>query len=108
MLCNSQKYSHYLPLQNSHSATTSPDPTGRDSVSRRGKDKERDNKSRSSAEALVPPRRRATLNSRDYYDEDEALRQAIEESKKDGAPSVGEVRKNKRSRSQSEEYDSPK
>ena len=60
---------------------------------------------RPSAETLTQ-RRRATLNSRDYYDEAEALRRAIEESKKEGTTGVNDnSRKHKRSRSgDSEEY----
>ena len=79
--------------------TTSPEPLNRERPTRRANEV----KGRSSAEALSH-KRRATLNSRDFYDEAEELRKAIEESKKDGAPSVGEgSRKNKRSRSESEE-----
>ena len=95
---SSQRYSHYLPLKQEHS-TQSPEPNSRDRASRRGNEA----RPRASAESLGH-KRRATMNSRGVYDE-EQLRLAIEESKKDGAQSVtGTTRNNKRSRSVSEEY----
>lgn len=51
--------------------------------------------------ALQNTKRRATMNSRVAYDEDEMLRRAIEESKADGT--LG-----KRGREDSEEYAGPK
>ena len=96
----SQRYSLYLPLRNQSSAPATPQPPTRDRASRRTKD----TKTRPSAEVLSQ-KRRSTLNSREYYDEDEQLRRAIEESKKDGTIGGSELlRQNKRSRSDSDEY----
>lgn len=96
-----QKYSSYLPLQNKNSTHTSPERSQSSSTSRKGKG----SKPKQSAEALAQ-KRRSTMNSRDAaYDEGEQLRRAIEESKKLGVVlSVEGSRRNKRSRSDSDEY----
>ena len=90
-----QRFSKYLPLTEESSSLASPQPASRERSKRSA-----DAKGRSGQE----PRRRATLNSRDIYDEEEALRRAIEESKRDGASGSIEGLRKKRSRSDSEEY----
>ena len=100
MCVSSQKYSRYLPVQEVDSLPTSPEPSNRDSNSRKSKDA----KARPSAEALAH-KRRSTMNSRDAaYDEAEQLRKAIEESKKERGSVDNGSRRDKRSRSESEEY----
>ncbi|MCJ1481878.1 hypothetical protein MMC06_002038 [Schaereria dolodes] len=98
---NGQKYSRYLPVQDADSPPASPEPADRDGHVKKPKNP----KTRPSAEALAH-KRRLTMNSRDAaYDEVEQLRRAIEESKKVGGGAVDSgSRRNKRSRSGSEEH----
>ena len=106
-LSTSQKYSRYLPVQAEPSPPASPEPSPRDGSLRKGKE---GRAPRVSAEALAH-KRRSTMNSRDAaYDEAEQLRMAIEESKREGgASSIGNgSRRNKRSRSNSEEWVLPR
>ncbi|MCJ1416470.1 hypothetical protein MMC32_002808 [Xylographa parallela] len=103
---NGQKYSRYLPVQDELSPRASPEPSPRDGSSGKGRE---GRAPRASAEALAH-KRRSTMNSRDAaYDEAEQLRMAIEESKREGgAPSIGTgSRRNKRSRSDSEDRRDP-
>ena len=89
-----QRYSNYLPLKEESSPPASPQPASRERSKRTT-----DSKGRQTHE----PKRRATLNSREIYNEAEALQRAIEESKKEGLVGSDGQRK-KRSRSDSEEY----
>lgn len=69
----STKYSKYLPVLEGSTRST---PL---SAAEQARMKELKNK------ALLNTKRRATMNSRGAYDEDEMLRQAIEESKAEGS-----------------------
>lgn len=68
------KSSHYLPVLEAVSTRSSP-LTSASEISRKKDGKNRQNES---------TKRRATMNSRGAYDEDEMLRRAIEESKEMG------------------------
>ncbi|RDL40832.1 FYVE zinc finger [Venustampulla echinocandica] len=102
---NGQRYSHYLPLYQSLSQTTS----RAASFSKDGTRSPRGSKSgRPSSSLQSAAKRRSTMNSRDAaYDEEEQLRRAIEASKggKSGESTDGgtEIRRSKRERSDSEE-----
>ena len=92
-----KRYSRYIPVAGDVSPAVSPTPTAKDRRPSRSKEA----KPRASAEALAA-KRRPTMNS---YDEDEQLKRAIEESKKENpVGSENGVRRPKRSRSDSEEY----
>ncbi|KIN08070.1 hypothetical protein OIDMADRAFT_140540 [Oidiodendron maius Zn] len=105
---NGQRYSHYLPLYQSSSRTTSRDA----SFSKDGTRSPRGNKNGRPSSSLQSSKRRSTMNSRDAaYDEEEQLRRAIEASKEEkNAESVdGGTRRGKRGRSDSEDkQDGPK
>ncbi|KAH7063161.1 hypothetical protein B0J12DRAFT_758348 [Macrophomina phaseolina] len=99
-----QKYSHYIPVvgnkvSSKHTARKSS--VSKEAESRNSKEK--DKQSRSSVEAFT--KRRSTMNSRAAYDDDEVLRQVIEDSKGEGGPTASEsgTRKGKRGRDQSED-----
>jgi len=97
-----QKYSHYLPLYQTLSRTTS----RAASFSKDGTRSPRGSKSGRLSSSLQSAKRRSTMNSRDAaYDEEEQLRRAIEASKgeKSGESMDGSIRRNKRGRSDSEE-----
>lgn len=99
-----QKYSHYIPVvgnkvPSKHSARKSS--VSKEAESRNSRDK--DKASRSSVEAFT--KRRSTMNSRAAYDDDEVLRQVLEDSKGEGGTATSEngTRKGKRVRDESEE-----
>lgn len=101
---NRQKYSHYIPVvgnkvPSKHSARKSS--VSKEAESRSSKEK--DKQSRSSVEAFT--KRRSTMNSRAAYDDDEVLRQVLEDSKGEGGATTSEngTRKGKRGRDDSEE-----
>jgi len=97
-----QRYSHYLPLYQSLSRTTS----RAASFSKDGTRSPRGSKSGRPSSSLQSAKRRSTMNSRDAaYDEEEQLRRAIEASKgeKSGESTDGGTRRGKRGRSDSEE-----
>jgi len=97
-----QKYSHYLPLYQTLSRTTS----RAASFSKDGTRSPRGSKNGRPSSSLQSAKRRSTMNSRDAaYDEEEQLRRAIEASKgeKSGESMDGSIRRNKRGRSDSEE-----
>ncbi|KAF8862641.1 hypothetical protein BDZ45DRAFT_738964 [Acephala macrosclerotiorum] len=100
---NGQRYSHYLPLYQSLSRTTS----RAASFSKDGTRSPRGSKSGRPSSSLQSGKRRSTMNSRDAaYDEEEQLRRAIEASKgeKSGeSTDGGTTRRGKRGRSESEE-----
>lgn len=99
---NGQRYSHYLPLYQSLSRTTS----RAASFSKDGTRSPRGSKSGRPSSSLQSAKRRSTMNSRDAaYDEEEQLRRAIEASKgeKSGESTDGGTRRGKRGRSDSEE-----
>ncbi|KAH8647434.1 hypothetical protein BGZ60DRAFT_437958 [Tricladium varicosporioides] len=99
---NGQRYSHYLPLYQSLSRTTS----RAASFSKDGTRSPRGSKSGRPSSSLQSAKRRSTMNSRDAaYDEEEQLRRAIEASKgeKSGESTDGGTRRGKRARSESEE-----
>ncbi|KAB2580138.1 Zinc finger PHD-type protein [Lasiodiplodia theobromae] len=99
-----QKYSHYIPVvgnkvPSKHSARKSS--VSKEAESRNSRDK--DKASRSSVEAFT--KRRSTMNSRAAYDDDEVLRQVLEDSKGEGGTATSEngTRKGKRVRDESED-----
>ena len=98
-----QRYSHYLPLYQSLSRTTS----RAASFSKDGTRSPRGgSKSGRPSSSLQSAKRRSTMNSRDAaYDEEEQLRRDIEASKgeKSGESTDGGTRRGKRGRSDSEE-----
>ncbi|KAN0089415.1 hypothetical protein V8E51_019675 [Hyaloscypha variabilis] len=99
---NGQRYSHYLPLYQSLSRTTS----RAASFSKDGTRSPRGSKSGRPSSSLQSAKRRSTMNSRDAaYDEEEQLRRAIEASKgeKSGESTDGGTRQGKRGRSDSED-----
>ncbi|KAE9365361.1 hypothetical protein N431DRAFT_430865 [Stipitochalara longipes BDJ] len=99
---NGQRYSHYLPLYQSLSRTTS----RAASFSKDGTRSPRGSKSGRPSSSLQSAKRRSTMNSRDAaYDEEEQLRRAIEASKgeKSGESTDGGTRRGKRGRSDSED-----
>lgn len=91
----SQKFSRYQPVREDPSPIPTPPQSTRESA-RKAKEAA---KPRASAEALMA-KRRPTMNS---YDEQEQLRRAIEESKREGLLADGDKPKSKRSREGSEE-----
>ncbi|KAM0795369.1 hypothetical protein BDR22DRAFT_871417 [Usnea florida] len=97
---NGRRYSHYIPMRIPKSSQSSPAPNSKENSkkSREGR------KSLANADSTSKGRR-STMNSRDAAFEEEQLRRAIEESKREGeAPSTNTGRrKGKRSRSESEE-----
>ncbi|KAK4697934.1 hypothetical protein P7C71_g222, partial [Lecanoromycetidae sp. Uapishka_2] len=97
---NGRKHSLYIPVEDANSALSSPAPALKNN-SKRSKDSKA---AQLSAESLAKGRR-STMNSRDAAYEEEQLRRAIEESKREGGTlgTATETRKGKRSRSQSEE-----
>ena len=96
---SSRKHSRYLPVHDSSSAASSPDPKSKKTPQRRRESKA----SRSELEKIAKGRR-PTMNSRDAaYDEAEQLRRAIEMSKQDSMAKPGGTRKGKRLRDESEE-----
>jgi hypothetical protein len=102
MMRSRQKYSHYLPLYQTLSRTTS----RAASFSKDGTRSPRGSRSGRPSSSLQSAKRRSTMNSRDAaYDEEEQLRRAIEASKgeKSGESTDGGTRRGKRGRSDSEE-----
>ncbi|CAG8948851.1 hypothetical protein HYFRA_00001974 [Hymenoscyphus fraxineus] len=107
MMGRRQRYSHYLPLYQSLSQTTS----RANSFSKDGTKSPRGSKSGRPSSSLQSAKRRSTMNSRDAaYDEEEQLRRAIEASKgeksgesTDGGTVITTTRREKRGRSDSEE-----
>ncbi|KAF1998966.1 hypothetical protein P154DRAFT_438062 [Amniculicola lignicola CBS 123094] len=95
-----QKYSRYLPVwDQSHAKNARKSSVSKES-DRPLRDKDR--LSRASAESFS--KRRSTMNSRAAYDEDEALRKALEESTKEGGvPASDDSSRKKRSREDSED-----
>ncbi|KAF2087094.1 hypothetical protein K490DRAFT_65959 [Saccharata proteae CBS 121410] len=102
---NGQRYSKYRPVVGSPPAKSShrKSSLSKEPESRSSKDKE---KPRASVEASA--KRRSTMNSRAAYEDDEVLRQVIEESKSEGVAAVSEsgTRKVKRAREESEDVKS--
>ena len=95
-----RKYSLYLPMRHSKSLHSSPIPATKESSK-----KNRDGRKSLANADNTSKGRRSTMNSRDAAYEEEQLRQAIEESKREGG-AIGTTtgrRKGKRSRSESEE-----
>ncbi len=94
---NSQHYSNYLPLY--------PDSNRKSSLSRTSdngrKDRDADN-SRGSADPTTG-RRRATMRSKEHDDEEEQLRRALEESKKEVDGAGAGKRSGKRAREDNDE-----
>jgi len=98
-----QRYSHYLPLKR-HSRTTSRSASlNKESV--RSPPKEKETRNGRSGSTNQSSKRRSTMNSREAaYDEAEALRRAIEESKEEALhDNDGSSKRTKRGRSDSEE-----
>jgi hypothetical protein len=95
-----QNFSHYLPVWlKSH-----PKSARKSSVENDDKKKQTDKERSGRASALPESKRRATMNSRAAFDEDEVLRKVIEESKAEQQASTeGGSRKGKRNRDDSEE-----
>lgn len=100
-----QRYSHYLPLQQTLSRTTSQAPSFSKDGTRSPRGGSKIGRPSSSNQSAA--KRRSTMNSRDAaYDEEEQLRRAIEASKgeKSGeSTDGGTTRLGKRGRSDSEE-----
>ncbi|KAF4124691.1 PHD-finger, partial [Geosmithia morbida] len=98
---NGQKYSKYVPLHRQSRATSRATSTA----------KERTQSPRSGGSKNPRPtssyasKRRSTMNSRDAAYDDEQLRRAIEASKEEGGDGSTVLRRTKRGRSDSEEYD---
>ncbi len=97
-----QKYSHYLPLK--RQATVSSRGTSVTKDVGQSPPKERETRNARASSLTQASKRRSTMNSQ-RYDEEEALRRAIEASKEDAIPELGEAgaRRPKRGRSDSEE-----
>lgn len=99
-----QRYSHYLPLYQSLSRTTS----RAASFPKDGTRSPRGSKNGRPSSSAQSAKRRSTMNSRDAaYDEEEELRRAIEASKGEKSEESTEgsgSRRGKRGRSDSEEY----
>ncbi|KAH6697518.1 PHD-finger domain-containing protein [Plectosphaerella plurivora] len=100
---NGQRYSNYVPLgrasQTSSRATSVTKDTPRSP-------KEQSARSVRAGSANHPSKRRSTMNSRDAaYDEEEQLRRAIQASKEQTSPELGDppIRRPKRGRSDSDE-----
>lgn len=99
---NGNVYSQYLPLRrqsrnSSRSASINKDGT-------RSPTKEKHDRSARASSASQASKRRSTMNSREAgYDEDEALRKAIEASKEEATSGPEVPRRPKRGRSDSEE-----
>ncbi|CAD6587963.1 MAG: hypothetical protein ASARMPRED_003362 [Alectoria sarmentosa] len=95
-----RNYSHYLPMRDSQSLQSSPAPAAKEKSK-----KSRDGRKSQANADNTSKGRRSTMNSRDAAYEEEQLRRAIEESKREGgAPgTITSKRKGKRSRSESEE-----
>ncbi|KAK0655926.1 hypothetical protein B0T16DRAFT_22852 [Cercophora newfieldiana] len=104
---NGQRYSHYLPLKRSSRAASRSASLNKDGPRSPPKEKEgRESRSGRASSSSQTSKRRSTMNSREAaYDEAEALRRAIEASKEDAPPEVGDggSRRAKRVRSDSEE-----
>lgn len=101
---NGQRYSHYLPLRRQSRAASRSASLAKEGT--RSPPKEREGRNGRNSSASQASKRRSTMNSREAgYDEAEALRRAIEASKEDAAPELGEPgsRRVKRVRSDSEE-----
>jgi len=93
----SQKYSLYTPLH--------PKSARKDSDSKNDEKAKKEREatvSRASADP-VTGRRRATMRSKEHDDEEEQLRIALEESKREAEPAGNGKRNGKRSRDDSEE-----
>ncbi|KAL6718861.1 Histone deacetylase complex subunit [Lecanora helva] len=97
---NGRKHSIYLPAQNSKSSNSSPA-----SAPKKLSKRSRNTKAAQLNAELTSKGRRSTMNSRDAAYEEEQLALAIEQSKQEGDPThtIPDVRKGKRSRSDSEE-----
>ncbi|KAL2053669.1 hypothetical protein ABVK25_005973 [Lepraria finkii] len=97
---NGRKYSYYLPGQEADSPQSSPAPTPKDNSK-----KPRDSRASQVNAEHISKGRRSTMNSRDAAYEEEQLRRAIEESKREGGASstTTGIRKGKRSRNESED-----
>ncbi|KAK3677086.1 Histone deacetylase complex subunit [Recurvomyces mirabilis] len=82
-LSNSQQYTNYLPLH--------PQAKRKQSVSKSSDNARRDRDSANSRASADPVtgRRRATMRSKEHDDEEEQLRQALEESKKEVGDGTG-------------------
>lgn len=96
-----QQYSRYTPV----CGNRIPKPSHRKGSASKdaGRSKRDKETSRPSAETFS--KRRSTMNSRAAYDEEEALKRALEESKNEGHQSTENGnRKGKRARAESEEY----
>lgn len=97
-----QKYSRYLPVWDLHQGKRA----GKGSITQETESKsarDKDRNARASVESFS--KRRATMNSRAAYDEDEVLRKVLEESKHEsGATQSENGNRKKRSRDDSEEY----
>ncbi|KAG8625103.1 hypothetical protein KVT40_006854 [Elsinoe batatas] len=92
-----QKYSMYLPVVKIHQMSRKESMNrSHDSTLKR----DRDALARLAAEDLHGPKRRSTMNSRHTYEEEELLRQVIEESKQEQHTGS---RKGKRTRDESED-----
>lgn len=95
-----RNYSLYLPVQGSKSPQSSPM-----AASKNDNKRSKSGKTAQFNAENISKGRRSTMNSRDAALEEEQLRIAIEESKRDGATvsTANGTRKGKRSRSESEE-----
>lgn len=110
VLFSRQKYSHYLPLYQHLSRSTSRAASFSKDGTRSPRSTSKNPRPTSSASATAMKeanaKRRSTMNSRDAaYDEEEQLRRAIAASKGEKLESVegGGTRRTKRGRSDSEE-----
>jgi hypothetical protein len=102
-MIRSQRYSHYLPLKRLSRTTSRATSLNKDDTR---SPKEKEMRSGRNQASLQASKRRSTMNSREAaYDEAEALRRAIEESKEEARTDNpdGVVRRTKRGRSDSEE-----
>lgn len=96
-----RKHSHYIPIEDANSTLSSPAPVLKSNMKR-----SKDSKAAQLHAESLAKGRRSTMNSRDAAYEEEQLRRAIEESKREGGTgsTAPGTRKGKRSRDESEEY----
>jgi hypothetical protein len=100
---NRQRYSNYVPLGRASATTSRATSVTKDTPR---SPKEQSARSVRAGSANHPSKRRSTMNSRDAaYDEEEQLRRAIQASKEQNSPEIGDPpsRRPKRGRSDSDE-----
>ncbi|KAK4192748.1 putative histone deacetylase complex subunit cti6 [Podospora australis] len=103
---NGNVYSQYLPLRRQSRTSSRSASLNKDGA--RSPVKEKNDRSVRASSASQASKRRSTMNSREAgYDEDEALRKAIEASKEDATVGSDVPRRPKRGRSDSEEKQDP-